>query len=419
MPINPTIALGFVPPQVDDPLTTRTKQLQLSDLMGRQQAQQLQLGEAQRGIREQQTLADLYRQHGSDPAALIQGMAQSGLGARIPAFQKQQAEATKATTDNDLSKFKLMKEKTDYMNAGMSALLSDPELSHEKVIGFLGSLVTKGAIPADEGAAIARSLPGDVPRLRQMLTEKALQGLDASQRLDKLIPKTEMRNLGGTDQQFQTNPLTGQVTPGPAFAKTATPEAVMTDERTRSEGAANRGVTMRGQDLTYKSAQEARDAAKEKLDLKNVKVTDATEALALIDQAEPILKSATGSYGGLAMDKIAQAFGYATPGSINAQKLKAIEGALIAKMPKMSGPQSDKDVLLYKQMAGQIGDETIPYERKIAALNEVKAIQQRYAGVDGAAKTAAPPVLPKAGAVDGGYVFLGGDPADPSRWKKK
>jgi hypothetical protein len=50
-------------------------------------------------------------------------------------------------------------------------------------------------------------------------------------------------------------------------------------------------------------------------------------------------------------------------------------------MPKMSGPQSDKDVLLYKQMAGQIGDPTIPAARKQAAMNTINELNSRYAGV--------------------------------------
>lgn len=61
-------------------------------------------------------------------------------------------------------------------------------------------------------------------------------------------------------------------------------------------------------------------------------------------------------------------------------------------MPKMSGPQSDKDVALYKQMAGVIGDPTIPTERKMAALQTVEEIQRRYAGVP-APKPQAPGTL--------------------------
>lgn len=130
------------------------------------------------------------------------------------------------------------------------------------------------------------------------------------------------------------------------------------------------------------------------------KVKDATEALALIDDAEKIVDKATGSYGGVAMDAVAQTFGKATEGAKAAAQLKAVEGMLVSKMPKMSGPQSDKDVLLYRQMAASIGDPTIPREQKKAALQTVREIQERYAGVipGSSRKPAATPPAPADGA---------------------
>lgn len=109
-------------------------------------------------------------------------------------------------------------------------------------------------------------------------------------------------------------------------------------------------------------------------------IKDANEALALIKQAEQIIPKSTGSYLGAGVDQVARVFGASTGGDTAAAQLKALEGALISKMPKMSGPQSDKDVLLYKQMAGEIGDPTIPQSRKMAALEVIKEIQLRNAG---------------------------------------
>jgi len=57
---------------------------------------------------------------------------------------------------------------------------------------------------------------------------------------------------------------------------------------------------------------------------------------------------------------------------------------LTAKMPKMSGPQSDKDVQLYREMAGRVGDETVPIAERQAALDTVEQIQARYAAGGGA-----------------------------------
>jgi hypothetical protein len=110
------------------------------------------------------------------------------------------------------------------------------------------------------------------------------------------------------------------------------------------------------------------------------RLNDANAALATIQQAEKIIPKSTSSYAGAGVDQAARLIGMSTPGAQAAAQLKALEGDLVSKMPKMSGPQSDKDVQLYRQMAGQIGDPTIPVATKQAALQTIKEIQARYAG---------------------------------------
>jgi len=120
-------------------------------------------------------------------------------------------------------------------------------------------------------------------------------------------------------------------------------------------------------------------------------VTEAKEAISLINQAETLLDTATGSLTGTGVDVLAGAFGKSTQGAKSSAQLKAIQGALVAKMPKMSGPQSDKDVLLYREMAAQVGDSTLPTDTRRAALETLREIQERYAKVEpGSSKPAAP-----------------------------
>lgn len=105
---------------------------------------------------------------------------------------------------------------------------------------------------------------------------------------------------------------------------------------------------------------------------------DTQDIFSILNEARPLMDKTTGSYAGVAVDKAAQAFGVATEGAKAAAQLKALEGALVSKMPKMSGPQSDKDVLLYKQMAGQIGDPTIPVEQRRAAMSTIENLNIKY-----------------------------------------
>lgn len=110
------------------------------------------------------------------------------------------------------------------------------------------------------------------------------------------------------------------------------------------------------------------------------RTNDATAALATIKQAREIIPKATGSYLGEGVDQLGRVVGISTSGAKAGAQLKALEGDLVSKMPKMSGPQSDKDVALYRQMAGVIGDPTTPPATKLAALDTIEEIQKRYAG---------------------------------------
>lgn len=105
---------------------------------------------------------------------------------------------------------------------------------------------------------------------------------------------------------------------------------------------------------------------------------DTQDIFSILNEARPLMDKTTGSYAGVALDKAAQTFGVATEGAKASAQLKALEGALVSKMPKMSGPQSDKDVLLYKQMAGQIGDPTIPVEQRRAAMSTIENLNIKY-----------------------------------------
>lgn len=103
-----------------------------------------------------------------------------------------------------------------------------------------------------------------------------------------------------------------------------------------------------------------------------------------IQEAEDLLSGAggkplpTGSGVGTLYDKAAGFFGASPEGAAEAQKLSAVGGALVSKMPRMEGPQSDKDVQLYRESAGLVGDSTIPIARRKAALETVKSLWSKY-----------------------------------------
>lgn len=109
---------------------------------------------------------------------------------------------------------------------------------------------------------------------------------------------------------------------------------------------------------------------------------DAKDVLDLLDQATPLIPVATSSGIGALVDKAGNLVGKSSASGDAAAQLRSIEGMLVSKMPKMSGPQSDKDVLLYRQMAGQIGDPNVPVSQKQAAVKTIREINERYSNPD-------------------------------------
>jgi hypothetical protein len=105
--------------------------------------------------------------------------------------------------------------------------------------------------------------------------------------------------------------------------------------------------------------------------------------MTVLEEADRLLDNSTSSLAGTGVDMVAGAFGHATKGAQAAAQLKALEGAIMMAQPRMEGPQSDKDVALYRQMAGAIGDSTIPIETRRAALQTVYQLHQKYASQAG------------------------------------
>jgi len=224
--------------QLADPLEAQTKQMQLKSLLGQQQLQQLNIQQATEEADNQRTLSDLYRSSvnpdGSvNRSQLTTQAAQRGLGAKIPALQKGWADADKAAADvghvqaqTDAEKFKTLKSKLDTASGAINSLLSNPGVNNDMVINTLTNLVQQGIMPQEQGAQIARSLPPpDNPAaLRTFLIQHGLQAMDASKRMEMMIPKTDIKDTGSALVPFQTNQLTGEVTAGaPVARKTMTP----------------------------------------------------------------------------------------------------------------------------------------------------------------------------------------------------
>ena len=226
-----------------------------------------------------------------------------------------------------------------------------------------------------------------------------------------------MFNTGKQQVPVDMNPMTN---PNPqALTMTTTPGEDLSAQTSRANNAATVGATIRGQNLVDARTREKiavdRDAIGKvdwkqdadgnwvglPKDVKNGPVTpvkttgegkreiQARHALDVVNEARGLIDQGTSSYLGAGIDQAARVFGKSTDGAQAGAKLKALEGALMMSQPRMEGPQSDKDVALYRQMAGQIGDPTVPADTKRAALDAIEQLHKKY--TKGASTTAAKP----------------------------
>jgi hypothetical protein len=94
MPIDPRIALGVRPLQVEQPVNLLSQAMNLQGLQQRNALGDMQLQDARRSRENEAALGEAYRQaYGQDGKldqnALMLNLARSGLGSRIPGLQKQ------------------------------------------------------------------------------------------------------------------------------------------------------------------------------------------------------------------------------------------------------------------------------------------------------------------------------------------
>ena len=108
------------------------------------------------------------------------------------------------------------------------------------------------------------------------------------------------------------------------------------------------------------------------------KTRSATTVIGLLTGIENLIDQAHGGFFGNVYGGLEAAVGKRSEANIADSQLNVIAGALTSQMPKMSGPQSDKDVALYKEMAGDIGNPNIGAEAKRAAVATVRGIQDAY-----------------------------------------
>jgi len=231
--VDPSIALGVRPVQFANPMELDSNAMKLRNLGLQGQNQQITLEQNQRVLKDQKTIADLYRANvqpdGSvNHAGVVQGLAQAGLGDKIPAYQQQVATASKDTTAASSADYELQQKKLTDIGNRLASLVSKPDLSRQDVIDQVNQLVDQHSLNPDQRDQMLARIPQDPKQLKDFLVRAGMQNLTLQQQIATQLstaPKYNEQDTGGVINEGTVDPMTGVRTAGTTnVVKTMTPD---------------------------------------------------------------------------------------------------------------------------------------------------------------------------------------------------
>jgi hypothetical protein len=212
----------------------------------------------------QQTFADTQKARqlaqenaarGGDMNALAKAYLSSGLTSQAQALQKQELEFDEKRSTISKNQFDLEQKKRVTAATHMASFQTPQD-----AIADIQARVQSGEMSHEQAAVLSQRIPQDPAAFSQWQVSHMREFLTPKERIDMVTAKPIEVTTGQQKYSVDQNPNS------PTFGKqigaapvqmVATPGEVLTDLRTRSEGAANRGVQIRGQNMTDIRSRES------------------------------------------------------------------------------------------------------------------------------------------------------------------
>jgi hypothetical protein len=334
--IDPSIALGVKPVQIQDPINTLAR------------GQELQLGQAkmqeyQRGLQEQNALRDLIKTGidiKSPEATRKMYEISPELGMK---FEKSQAEVGRLGNEAKLKEFEVQREK-------FGNLVFNP--SNENVLAHLQDSIKSGQLGADQAKGLWAKVAGlNEAQRKQFFTDMAVT---AEKRLTADITKR------GQDISAQTTRRGQDLQYDP-------------DLQAKIAGAKKRAET--------EVTQEVQGQADVKANRKAL-ATAGYDPVTGKDNISKLIQDSTGSFAGAGTDMLGRVVGVSTKGAQAISQLKTFESKLTQDIlgGKLGAGISNTDREFIVAAIGEIANSTLPVETRQAAWNAVKE-RMRVAGM--------------------------------------
>jgi hypothetical protein len=397
--IDPSIAMGYKPVQIENPLNQLAAMTQIQAGQQGQQLNMLKMQEAQQDMADRNALREIPGDI-NDPdyiknVAKVNPKLAAALQKDIATYKKTSLESEGLVSKNLTDRYKQEKDIFQYISTPEQFLarslynLKDPLLGPQ----LKSAGVTEDSIRQKLDAAIKQ--PGG---FEQLLNQNILT-LAKFTELNK--PTIQNITRGGISEQIQTPGLGGAPVVTRTAQVTATPGELLTNAReqqrinlgerrdivanTTTDAAGNVTQFNKFGDVVGKvnaagkpSATFEKTAALQKQQAKdlNLAITEIENAI----KPGGLLEKSTGSGAGKLRDAAGNFIGYATEGSIAAASLKPIADLGLKMIPRFEGPQSDKDTATYKEAAGELANESLPVARRQAAAKTVVRLMKGRKG---------------------------------------
>lgn len=388
--IDPNIAMGYKPVQIENPLNQLAAMTQIQAGQQGQQLNALKLQEAELELEDRNKLRGLD----INSPDFISNVSKFNPKLALT-LQKDLAAYKKSGLETTELQGKISKQEMDRNNQNLRNLSRNP--SNANIQAYFEDFVLDNPNEPQKIANAQRTrdylLSADIPTRNAYLSSI---GATAGE----LKPVIKDRDIGGSIIPTVLDAYTGlPISTGQPIVKTPTQGELLVDKRTReavergerrdivasTSTAADGTVTQFnkfGEVINRITAAGKPSATYEKTTaLKKQLNTDLTTTIKELERVtadKGLIDQSTGSGAGRLADIGVGFFGGANEGAIATAKLRPIADMVLKMVPRFEGPQSDKDTASYKEAAGQLADPTVPNKiRKEAAIEIIRLMKNR------------------------------------------
>ena len=251
MPIDANIAMGVKPIELESPLNSLSKMLQVQDMQQSGQLNRMKMDEYGRGVQRSNALQSLLQADYANPEARQSAMLKGG-------FLKEAQEYGKGNSDLAKTNMEVSKGEADILDKTLSSFRSYvPQINSPEAAGQYTAAMYDHPVLGKYAAQFGTRddvIRRNVEKFQQDPRAWAVgsAGISADKLLESLKGTRQNTNMGGTSQGQTTN-YYGEVVPG---STTNTPITQSADNKESV------GASYANADATREVAGATRDAAK-------------------------------------------------------------------------------------------------------------------------------------------------------------